>query len=113
MSGDDEDHADYPSTAELYAIAQWTGPLFDGGLHGWFDMIRESWWCPEWGWKRTFDDYDISTGGWSGNESIIDAMMENTIAWNLTWQQSRRGGHFSFSVPNAGRSRTDPPAATP
>ncbi len=103
MSGDDEEQHDYPTPGNLIAIATWSGNLFDGGLHDWFALAYDEWWARDWGWKRSGDDYEISTGGWSGNESIIDAMMENTIAWNLTWQTSRRGGHFTFSVPVAKR----------
>jgi hypothetical protein len=102
----------YPTDEELYAIAQWTGDLFHGGLHLWFDVIRSSWHWPDWGFKREGETYKIATGGWSGNESIIDAMMENTIAWNLTWQLSRRGGYFEFEVQSAS-SPTAPPATSP
>ena len=41
----------------------------------------------------------ISTAGWSGNESIIYAMQNNkSMLWNLTWVQSRRGGHHIFEL---------------
>jgi hypothetical protein len=37
------------------------------------------------------------TGGWSGNEDIIEAMMENVLLWLAVWQRSERGGHFTFT----------------
>ena len=40
----------------------------------------------------------LHTGGWSGNESIIGALME-TIWWHLYWQKSTRGGHYWFKLP--------------
>jgi len=93
---------DYPSEAELVRIKEW--PYEDPD--GWFTFIRGCWWHDDWGWNQEDvpDGYDrpvrryrISTGGWSGNEDIIGAMMEN-ILWNLTWQSSRRGGHYVFEA---------------
>lgn len=40
----------------------------------------------------------LHTGGWSGNESIIQILME-TMWWNLYWQKSTRGGHYWFKLP--------------
>ena len=40
----------------------------------------------------------LSTGGWSGNESIIGAMMSNHLFWMCCWEKSRRGGHYWFKI---------------
>lgn len=96
------DEDGYPTDAALETIRTWPW-----NNDGWFDFIEEIWWAADWGWKEAiepsqFDDeklvrkYYLSTGGWSGNESIISAMQENSWLWNWYWEQSRRGGHYIF-----------------
>lgn len=93
----------YPTEKELRRIKEW--PYTD--LLGWFTCIKSCWWAADWGWTegvvkeagRVSRRYQISTGGWSGNESIINAMHANHWAWFFSWLSSRRGGHFSFEHP--------------
>lgn len=89
----------YPSDTELQRIREW--PWSD--LHGLFDYIAERWKYPEY-WCSIFDQgvsrISCSTGGWSGNESLIQALGENLMAWVMTWQESVRGGHYKFQVRN-------------
>lgn len=96
---------DYPTDEQLTQVQTWEGTLGE-----WFTFVQTMWWAPEWGWReeRGVDEiaetpvtrYRISTGGWSGNEDIIDAMQES-LGWSFTWVQSRRGGHYIFEVPDA------------
>lgn len=86
---------DYPTDSELKEISEW--PTTD--LKGWFDFIESIWWMADWGIRKTNGKIYMSTGGWSGNESIIGAMMENFILWGRCWQSSRRGGHYVFEMP--------------
>lgn len=96
---------DYPSKQELHWVSAW-----DNDLGSWFTYIRSLWWAPEWGWteERGHDELDerpvtrfrISTGGWSGNEDVIEAM-QHSLGWFFTWVQSRRGGHYIFELPDA------------
>jgi hypothetical protein len=98
----------YPTDAALELIEKWHW-LDTTGL---LEFIKDIWHLRSWGWAEVDandldekdDDYDkdggklyfISTAGWSGNESIIHALKSNSMAWGLTWVQSRRGGHYIF-----------------
>lgn len=42
--------------------------------------------------------HKFSTGGWSGNESVISTV-DRTMARMLFWESSRRGGHHEYVVP--------------
>jgi hypothetical protein len=99
------DEGGYPTDAALTVIKIWDW----SDSKGWFEFIKSIWWMPEWGWHEKEEDHDwdkdkfvyryyISTGGWSGNESIINAMKEYTSMWHLQWYSSRRGGHYVFEL---------------
>lgn len=49
--------------------------------------------------ERVGNFMQITTGGWSGNESVIDALQENVIFWTLYWESSHRGGMHVFRYP--------------
>lgn len=51
------------------------------------------------------------TGGWSGNESVLDAL-EDTMFHNLFWQSSHRGGWSDYVV-EAGRAEWLLPSLRP
>ena len=95
----------YPTDDALEVIKNWHWD----DKRGWFKFIESVWWMRSWGWKESLESdewrkeekvyrYNISTGGWSGNESVIYAMQENRWLWGMTWVQSRRGGHYIFEV---------------
>ena len=95
----------YPTDDALEIIKLWHWD----DARGWFKFIESLWAYRDWGWKEKdepheFDNdkmvhrYYISTGGWSGNESIIDAMQQADFMWSLNWVQSRRGGHYIFEL---------------
>ena len=97
---------EYPTDDEIERIKAWPheDPL------GWFAFIKASgyWWPQEvFGWHERDDQdpidkavrvFDISTGGWSGNEDILGAMQDNAVLWLLTWHSTTRGGHYVFMV---------------
>lgn len=74
-----------------------------------FDFVYSLWYMTDWGWDsevvphrfregRNVMKFEISTGGWSGNESIIKAMQKNEMLWWMTHYQTTRGGHYVFEV---------------
>lgn len=38
---------------------------------------------------------ELTTGGWSENEKIINEIAD-TMFWFLFWQESKRGGYYKF-----------------
>lgn len=95
----------YPTEAALDVIELWHWT----DAKGWFKFIEGLWMHRSWGWSE-YDEphewengkivhrYNISTAGWSGNESIIHAMNHNEMMWVLNWVQSQRGGHHIFEL---------------
>jgi hypothetical protein len=104
------DEDGYPTEKVLEYIKRWHW----SDAKAMFDYIKDIWAYADFGyWKEEVvskDNYTnveyeeprlryyISTAGWSGNESIIRAMQENTMLWGLNWVQSRRGGHYIFEL---------------
>lgn len=96
----------YPTKIELTRVRSW----FDGGEKLTRDRIitlaayvRERWRYAEMGyWAENIDKdgvvfYQISTGGWSGNESLM-AELRDTMFWFLCFESHFRGGHYTFTV---------------
>lgn len=87
------DEYGYPTEETLQAIREW--PYTDAqGLMGY---CREAW--SHYGaWECSGRTIRIHTGGWSGNESIVEALGANFF-WALYWVSSRRGGHYELELP--------------
>lgn len=107
------DEDGYPTEAALEVISLWPENYAE-----WFKFIKSIWYIPDWGWTESIEDheykegkvkrYSISTGGWSGNESIIRAMQDNEfMMWVLTWVSSKRGGHYVFESPTILNEETE------
>lgn len=102
------DEDGYPTAEALKVIELW--PTWnEGSTKACFEFIRGIWHLKSWGWhegdapsdydkEKMVHIYEISTAGWSGNESIIAAMQRNWLLWSLSWVQSRRGGHYIFEI---------------
>ena len=90
----------YPTEELLAAIKDWH---YEKGYLNLIELCKDAW--------NDCGSVEISapegpssvvckfvTGGWSGNEDIIGALMENHIFWMLCWQESKRGGVHTFKV---------------
>jgi len=70
------------------------------------DVIEPAWWMPEFGFRlgrkyRGKRKLRLSTGGWSGNEDLISAILSNLWLKSLAMQYASwtRGGHYYFEIP--------------
>lgn len=108
------DEDGYPTHHALECIERWPWE-FD---KQWFEFIRDLWHLRSWGWDegetehefnkgRVVYRYNISTAGWSGNEAIVRAMEKNQMMWDMSWVQSRRGGHYIFELRDYGERDGD------
>lgn len=93
----------YPTAKTLKAIRNWN-PYDTPGL---MRFVEKAWHYGDIFFskknKRTIGltEFKISTGGWSGNESVISALQKNHVFWGMCWESSHRGGHYVFTVPNS------------
>jgi len=97
------DKDEYPTEEELKTIREWRWIKNCESLPDLLEHIEDLWWCAETGFickgKRILR-VRLHTWGWSGNESIIEALQENVDGfWLFFWQESRRGGHYDFRIP--------------
>ena len=74
---------------------------YDGST-SFLEDVLSLWYYPKY-WEVIIDingdsHYSVSTGGWSGNESLIHALQSNQIFWLICWRQSTRGGHYHFVI---------------
>lgn len=107
----------YPTKQAIERIVTW--PYDD--LGGMLDFVESLWHWPHLATHEldhneltlcnsAFDPGDLrwlrlATGGWSGNEELIDAMLGHPTAWALTWRLSARGGLHIFAYPEESDDR--------
>jgi hypothetical protein len=92
----------YPEPNELLLIKKW--PITNA--FGLIDYIKDRWTYTsirmKWGKDRVTKDtvlfLEFHTIGWSGNESLIEALLDNkpfSLMWYAKWE---RGGHYYFEI---------------
>jgi hypothetical protein len=95
------DEDGYPEPDEIEMIEKWD--ITKKSVIDLLEYVRKRWNYADIGYfkltgKRKLR-LELHTGGWSGNEEIISALMTNTLFWMMYWQKSERGGHYWFLVP--------------
>ena len=86
--------AEYPTEEQLLSLSHYD--VIGKNLSGIADEIRECY-NEDYG-KIGFENGQLYlvTGGWSGNEDVIDALSRNVVFWATYWQKSERGGGYWF-----------------
>lgn len=87
----------YPLEEELKFIEEYD--VIKNGPIGLIDHLKEIW---HWDDYISFDEktgiLELHTGGWSGNEILIQ-VLEKTFFWYFYWIENKRGGHYKFLIP--------------
>ncbi len=88
---------EYPDESDLQKIKEWDAIKDPFGLIEFvkavsnYDAVRIR--------GKKVWQVEFHTGGWSGNEDIINALHENKhLFWAIYWQKSVRGGHYYFKI---------------
>lgn len=90
-------HDGYPDDRELETIEKWD--LQKKPVRELIEFTRPIWKYSDDGFfKFERGKLNLVTGGWSGNESIISALMGNRLFWGLYWYRSTRGGLYEFDI---------------
>ena len=87
------DENGYPDDDELEKIRNWPP---DNNFEGLMDYVKRLWHWPEYFKQDGAKKYTLVTGGWSGNEDLIEALNSNYLFWILWWESSTRGGKHVF-----------------
>ena len=98
------DEGSYPTEEALRTIREWPPERTYGRL---LDAIGQCWRWPAYFRKSprrrhvngvSRRRWRVSTGGWSGHEDVIGALMDNRLFWAICWVSSERGGHYVFET---------------
>lgn len=96
------DSEGYPTEEELRAIRKWDIKDFPRLL----DFVEERWTYEKCTKRETIKDvykrelleWTLITGGWSGNESLVNALLGNQFFELLWYYQWERGGKHVFRI---------------
>ena len=93
------DADNYPDEASLKQIREYD--LLEQPFSGLLQLLWEN---TNWADRQIFMrgkhviHLTYSTGGWSGNENVVDALRANILFWGLCWERTDAGGHYYFRI---------------
>ena len=89
----------HPTKSEIETIIHWD--ILNLGVSDLIELIEDVW-SKDYGRfirrGRRVLQLELHTGGWSDNESIIEALKNNTLFWCSFWRKSVVGGHYYFKI---------------
>lgn len=111
------DYPEYPTEEDLKFIREFKA--LERPVMELVEYIERIWHYGDWGFKllkhgqedilgKPTWRLELHTGGWSGNESIIETLMQ-TDWWKLCWERQSRGGHYLVEIPKWLRNVKTPP----
>jgi hypothetical protein len=96
--------SEYHIEKELKKIQNWDVK----DAHNLIERLRDMWeyknfFIENWGFDHIHKErpvlmLELHTGGWSGNEDIIEALQKNKMFWIMWWWKTERGGHYYFEI---------------
>lgn len=96
--------SEYHTENELKEIQNWD--IKDA--HNLVNRLRDMWqydnyFIENWGLDLIHNErpvlmLELHTGGWSGNEDIIEALQKHKLFWMMWWWKTERGGHYYFEI---------------
>ena len=84
---------DYPTTLELRKIKK--ADVIKLQFKGMCELIKQTFNLNYGTIREGQGRLYIATGGWSGNEQIMQTLQQ-TLFWAFYWQKSERGGAYTF-----------------
>jgi len=91
--------SEYPDEETLVAIRDCD--IFKTGIMPLVNLVIDNWWSADQLVKMRGKNViylELHTGGWSGNEELIDALQMTKGFWGFCWLKSTRGGHYYFKI---------------
>jgi hypothetical protein len=97
------DNEGYPTERYLNFIKNYTHKTMP--ILCFIDILRDGWHFGDWGYKlhRKYAGkrkFELHTGGWSGNEDIVSAIISNIwlTHFQMRFVRWETGGHYYFEI---------------